>query len=321
MLHNELAIARQSILDVLARCRPDLVEFGSRTLDRVSPPDWTLEWSLPTWLGSAFHLATAQERQLILNSAWGLLSVRLSDDLQDGELPESAAALARRLGPFCYDQAVAGYHSLFNDNSPFWNLFHQYLARWRASAGGHAEQILKIDLADPTSARDLADRGAPLKIGAAAACLLAGRGDAVPPVESLLDDILLALVLYDHAADWMHDLAAGRTNAFVACLSPGPQVPDRRESHRNEVLYKLFLGDASGPYFESIGSLIASAQAKSRELNTADLGLYLDDLQEEVSAFHSGWVAAGTVRRREWTEQLFGPAYRNALEREDRKEG
>ena len=320
MLQTQLAFARQSILDVLGQCRPDLVEFGGQTLDRVSPPDWTLEWYLPLWLGRRFELTPAQERQLVLNSAWGLISVRLSDDLQDGELPERAASLARRLGPFCYDQAVAGYHSLFDQDSPFWNLFHLYLARWRASAADQAGPELTIDPANPASARGLADRGAPLKIAAAAACFLAGRGDAVPPIEALLNDILLALVLYDHAADWTQDLAAGRTNAFVACLSPGPQTPDQSETRRSQVLGKLFLGDASRAYFDSISALISSARTCSRELGLADLAFYLDDLQEEVSAFHSSWADGYAARRREATAQLFGPAYRDALAREGRKE-
>ena len=86
---------------------------------------------------------------------------------------------------------------------------------WLVHAAG-ARPPVRFDPSDSAAVRSLARRGAPLKIGAAAIALLAGRSDALAAFEECLDHALSALVMYDDFSDWRDDADAGRWNAFVA---------------------------------------------------------------------------------------------------------
>ena len=95
----------------------------------------------------------------------------------------------------------------------------------------------------------LGHRGAPLKICAAAACLLAQRAELIPQLESALDHLLIGAVLLDHALDWADDLAAGRYNAFVAYASGWPQTAEHLDGQPAAVAEELLVGKAGQPYF------------------------------------------------------------------------
>jgi hypothetical protein len=209
--------------------RPDLLPIATRLLERLPPERWMLEWHLPWWLGHALGLDRDIALEIVLSNLFGLGSVRIQDDLADGEVTRRQLARATLLAEVLYDLALEPYRATFADDSRFWAHLERCMAAWRAATGAESR---------------LAARGAPLKISAFGVCLLSGSEDAYPTLDGLLDEALEALVLYDHIADWQADLDAGRWNAYVAALSEGPQVASDRTRHRRAVLVAMMTTDA-----------------------------------------------------------------------------
>ncbi len=153
----------------------------------------------------------------------------------------------------------------------------------------------------------LAWRGAPIKITAVGACLLAGRSDAVPVLLDALDHMLIAQVLLDHLDDWSADLTAGRFNAFVAFLSDLPQTSQNRDANRRHVLGEFYLGEAGAAYVDLARRHIRAARRHAEAIPSAGFERYLDCYATETAtsqlALHS--------QIREWlqdaTTAIFGP--------------
>ena len=228
--------------------RPDLLPMAIRLLERLPPERWMLEWHMPWWLGNALGLDREVTRELVVSNLLGLGSIRIQDDLADGDVAPRQAAAAKALAPILYGLALDAYRFRFPAESPFWTHLETCLSDWRAATGEEGR---------------LAARGAPLKISAFAVCRLTERVDVFPAVDRLLDEALEALVLYDHIADWRDDLDAGRWNAFVADISDGPQLPAERTRHRRAVLVAMMTTNAIGAH---IGRVEAGL------LGAADLG-------------------------------------------------
>jgi hypothetical protein len=245
--------ARQPRLDPLAR----------RYLARLTPDRWTIEWNLPVWLGRTFDLDPGLTEALARSNVLGLLSVRLEDDLEDGEVPAAEIADTRVLASLAYAEAVAAYEAWFADGSPIWAFLERSMAEWRAGAGGTT----------------LAARGAPLKIAGYASCLHAGRVDAWPTLERSLEGATTALVLYDQFCDWEVDLAAGRWNAFVAAIVHGGQEPARPDRNRAAVLTAMLTRDVVREHFDA-----ATREAREAATLAADVGV------TELADFLTGWA-------------------------------
>jgi hypothetical protein len=209
--------------------RPDLLPMAIQLLGRLPPERWMLEWHLPWWLGLALGLERDLAQEIVLSNLFGLGSIRIQDDLADGEIARRKAGKASVLATTLYDLALEPYRARFPAGSPFWAHLDTCMTDWREAQRAEGR---------------LAARGAPLKISAFGVCLLAGRDDVYPALDRLLDDALEALVLYDHIADWQADLDAGRWNAFVADVSDGPQVPEERTRHRRAILVEMMTTDA-----------------------------------------------------------------------------
>lgn len=221
---------------------PEHSGLALRVLDRLSPSRWVLEWHLPWWLGEAFGLDRATSREIVLSNLLGLASIRLRDDLADGDVAAGERTAAEQLADALYIAALAPYRARFDAVSPFWDGLDARMTEWRAA----------ISANDGSDATSLAARGAPLRISSLAVCLLAGRPGAVASLDRCLEHAIEALVLYDHFGDWEADLDSGRWNAFVAATSAGPQLPGTRDRHRSATFVALMTTDAVTPYFARI---------------------------------------------------------------------
>lgn len=214
---------------------PDQLPMALRLLARLQPERWMLEWYLPWWLGDALGLDRGVSREIVLSNLLGLGSIRLQDDLADGEVASDEVDAAGHLAAALYQAALRPYEAWFEPASPFWDYLARCMGAWQAATSD-------ADVDGDVEQR-LAARGAPLKISAFAVCLLAGRATAYPALEPCLDHALSALVRSDHLADWRADLDAGRWNAFVADVSNRPQLPEERSRNRQEVLVAMMTSD------------------------------------------------------------------------------
>ena len=297
----------------MAKLPAESAAAGRHLLERISTPNWTLEWSLPFWLGNALGLAPVSSRELVLSNVYGLAYVRLHDDLLDDEmgdlrLRDEADSLLETLYPLW----ISVYRGLFGPDSPFWHHLDEYLAQWRRSA---QPPTVLFRAFTPADFWHLAHRGAPLKVCCAAACLLADRTSAIPALTEAIDFWLVAAVLLDHAHDWAADLARGRYNAFVDYLVDGPQTPDRHEENQRTVLAHLYLGDGGQAYYRHVDRHLAQARSAARVLASPELDAYLVSFEREAIAYREGVAREARERLSEVREQLLGSDSNGQFER------
>ena len=232
---------------------PEHLPAAMQLLERLPPKRWTLEWYLPWWLGYALRLEHAVARDVVLSNVLGLASIRLQDDLADGEVPPDEVADAQILAAGLYEAALEPYAARFDAASPFWEHLERRMTAWREAGSG----------------LDLAARGAPLHIAAIATSLYADRMDVYRVLEPCLDQALEALVRYDHVADWEADLDAGRWNAFVAAASPGPQVAEARDRHRIATYVAMLTSEVIATWFAGIDDELQQAASIADTLRPA----------------------------------------------------
>jgi hypothetical protein len=249
---------------------PEGLELARRTVDRLPPENWALEWQLPWWLGEAFGVAPEVSLALAVANLLGLVSIRLGDDLADGELDPADVPGAARLREAAYDAAIGIYRSHFDSTSPFWTTLDESMAAWRVAAERPMESRL-------------AARGAPLKIGAFGATVLGGRQACWPILDRCLGHAVTAMVLYDHFLDWEADLGGGRWNAFVASLSCRPQTPEHAEANRASVLTAMMLGGVVERHFERIRARATAAARLADALRVPPLSAFLGDYADRTA--------------------------------------
>lgn len=285
---------RTQILRGIAMREPRLERAARRGLARLSPDRWTIEWNLPRWLGRAFDLDSSLSEALVRSNVLGLLSIRLEDDLEDGEVPATEVADTRALAALAYAEAVSGYRAWFVEGSPIWPFLERSMAEWRGGAGG----------------AELAARGAPLKFCGFACCLHARRLDAWPTLERSLDEAITALVLYDQIADWEVDLAAGRWNAFVQTIAGGDQEPGRRDRTRSTVLSAILTTDVLRTQFNAAVRKATDAATLAADVGVTDLAEFLTEWATRTSEQGSTIADHYRIAADQATRLIFGTRLR-----------
>lgn len=277
----------------VAAIDPALVPAALHLLDRLDPVRWRLEWHLPLWLGNAFGLDRGVSTEIAVTNVLGLASLRLRDDLVDGDVDGGDLAAAPALIATLFEASIDAYRSRLPPASRFWRRLDRWMAEWKAATDnngqpGPAEPYVRpaggpsASLAQPDrSLRHLSRRGAPLKISAYAICLLTNRTAAFPAVERCLDHTLTAMVLYDHVCDWQDDLVAGRWNAFVAATGT-PQPAEDPQRARSGVLAGLLSGGAIEHSFARIHAELERAVAASDRFGAPALSAHLSGLASQL---------------------------------------
>jgi hypothetical protein len=308
---SEIA-ARNRFNAALAGELADLAEFGARLLDRISPPNWTLEWSLPVWLGNAHRLDTSIIADLTLANVLGLAYIKLQDDLLDGEVGGDDRQAALLLSSVLHRKWLLVYSGIFPGGSPFWRYFEQYMTQWVRATWVSRQHFQPWTAWGEEDLLILGQRGAPLKICAAGACLLAQRAERIPQLESALDHLLIGAVLLDHALDWSDDLAAGRYNAFVAYASGWPQMAEHQTANRQAVAEELLVGRAGQPYFQLLRRELMAARAMARQAGCEDLARYISWLRRETFSYSNGMATTARDQLHRAIENLFVAAETHA---------
>ncbi|MCC7354353.1 MAG: hypothetical protein IT330_11405 [Anaerolineae bacterium] len=305
---SEMSAVEATYTAALARYGPEIAEMGRRLWQRIASPHWALEWALPRWLGDAFGLPLDTSHALVVGNVLGLAYVRLQDDLADGESNPASRPAAISLGTALYHQTIRHYMGLFDPASPFWNYLDTWMGQWlRATIQSNKPSITDFRAHQEDHFLRLAGRGAPLKICAAAAGLLAARAETIPPLAAALDHLLVSAVLLDHAHDWEQDLASGRYNAFIAYTSPLPQETEQREANRRHVLAELMLGGGGRAYFGIINDHLRLAGQIVQPLKITGLDAYLLWLEAHARDYGEELAARARARLREVTNLIFAP--------------
>lgn len=298
-------IVRARFAAALAGEPAGVSELGAHLLDRISPPNWTLEWSLPTWLGSTLGLNTPLVTNLTLANVLGLATIKLQDDLIDGEIGEETRQAAQLLSTVLHRAWLLVYARLLPGDTLFWDHFESYMMQWtRATLASRQAWSRPFAEWDGDDLSLLGQRGAPLKSCAAAACRLVGHDERLPPFEATLDRLLIGAVLLDHAVDWSADLQHGRPNAFVAYCTSRPQVPADQEENRRAVLAELTIGKGGQSYFRLLQGELAAAQALARAAGCGQLARYVSWLRRETATYRAATAAAARDQLRQVVAHL-----------------
>lgn len=286
--------ASQRLIDTAAAYGDAAQREAARLATRLSPDLWPLEWHLPFWLGQDFGLAETVWQQLVTVNLLGMAHVRLEDDVADEALDEERLAAKALLGRRFLHASTDLLQRLFDRDERFWDRYSTYLDQWQWAA--QDEESWRVGrrerIADDW--QWLAWRGAPAKITASGACLLAGRAAAIDPLERCIDHAMAATVLLDHADDWPEDLANDRYNAYVAWLSGLPQRPAAAAENRRRVLAALMQGDAAShrAYFQLVDAHLAEAQQAAGFVSSRGLNAYLATLRRNAQNQSAGQAAA-----------------------------
>lgn len=259
---------------------PDQAVLATELIRRLQPDHWTLEWYLPWWLGQSLAVDPAICGDIVLGNVLGLASLRLRDDLADGEIRPADEPGARALSDALYAEAMALFRERFGETSPLWAVLARSMAQWDVATLAHALRPAGSRRHRPRLRRFdvIARRGAPLKVCASALCLLADRPDIVPRLDAAIDHALAAWILFDDANDWPADIAAGRWNAFVARVAIEPQETSRPDELHTAVIMAMLTTDRTQRYFSTI------RRAVERSASIAD-EVGLRPLAEHVRAF------------------------------------
>ena len=79
----KLAQVQARFMSGLTGLAPELAEIGQISLERISTPNWALEWGLPLWLGDMLGLSEDVTLELEIANVYMLAFGRLADDLVD----------------------------------------------------------------------------------------------------------------------------------------------------------------------------------------------------------------------------------------------
>lgn len=251
-----------------------------RLRDRLDPERWKLEWNLPAWLGGCFGLDARLSADICVSNVLGLASIRLRDDVADAEVATTESpASAERMSDALYDAALDVYRGQFDPSSEFWGELAVRMGQWRTATV--AASVVEPDqglASQGTAPRDLAMRGAPLKISAFAVCLLTGHREDFAVIDRCLDHALTAMVLYDSLIDWREDLAASRPNPFVAAARGRALGHVRASSTGADVDIAMLMTDAIPAHFGLIVDELTSAATLASSLGVDALVGHLTHL-------------------------------------------
>ena len=219
-------------------------------------------------------LELAVARRLVLSNVLGLASLRLRDDLQDGDLLPGDRPAAPVVSAALYEAAIDILRDLFPPSSDVWRQLGLQMSHWRDAVEIGSAPTQSAD--EEAIGRYLARRAAPLKVSAFAVCLLTVRTHLYDGLADCLDHFLAAMVLYDHLCDWEQDLACGRWNAFVA------GAPERID-----VLAHMISSDTVGAFMRRVSREFDRALEISSSLRLPRLTSELAGLAAEVHR-HAG---------------------------------
>lgn len=292
----DILAIRARITQLMARPVPELAVPAQTALNRLTSNKWALEWQLSRLLGEAYGLQPETIESLTVCAVLGLCAIREMDDVADDH-PEKHQASRVALSSTFYTQALLQYMHLFDSQAgetrrAFMEGVNQFMSQWARSALLNPDEpVLTLTrdtlpyVLDSDAAARLSWRGAPLKIGVLAVCLLAGCDHRLPSLTRALDRAMLALVLLDHFIDWEEDLAMGRANVYVAHVSPGPQNEMHVNEHRLMVMQKTLDTHGNDVYFEAIAICLADALTYAEPTACPQLCAHLHALKLQVEQY------------------------------------
>lgn len=286
---------------------PSLCRYGRARLEK----QWALQEKtthgfsiahlLPFWLQETFDLAQDTCRAIALGNTFWLLYFFVQDEVMDASTGEYRGHLLP-LGNLFFLDAIAPYRSFFGSDSSFWTFLERYIAEWAESVSwereqhwGRAREFEKGDLLR------LARKAAPLKIPCAALSLLAGRVEAIEPLEKMIDNVLVVFQLADDLRDWHEDLARGNYTYFLTQMMADRGIHTPMPLTEVEVGRAFFVGKVFEEYLELAAEYSQMALESISSLHALYLKAYIAFVDQEWRQLGERWQA----KRARWIRDQF----------------
>jgi hypothetical protein len=257
---------------------------------------------LPLWLRERFRReqpATAPSEEvtvrLVAAAMWGYLYIRIQDDLLDEAHPDRSRTL---LGNVCGWEMARLLEALVGNSVAFRSAFERaWLDFTRWTLAEH-EQLLSDAPYGDEQFEQHARKVAFARVPALAMCILAGRAELEPTVETLVDRLGVAYGLTNDVVGWQRDLANGHRTFLLA--RAGFTRGEPLESARHTVREALYGRGLLTETLESSATWQRRAAESAEALGLAEFSDYtrerlalLDELAREARMFQLRWVLAG----------------------------
>ncbi|QLG42365.1 MULTISPECIES: hypothetical protein [unclassified Paenibacillus] len=167
---------------------------------------------IPLWMQLSDGLPPEKAHKLSTACLLHMLYFLNQDEVMD-EQPEDVT-LKLSLGNLYYVDAICAYSELFSLSSPFWTYFRQYVEDWAMSVNG--ENTIDYFKRSPLF---IAQKAAPLQLGAAGSLLLLEQEHRITPVCSAVNIALMTLQMTDDFTDTKQDAVHGNYNSFLSHIS------------------------------------------------------------------------------------------------------
>ncbi len=261
----------------------------------------SIAYLLPFWLEQALALDHHTCRLIAVGNTFWLLYFFVQDEVMDASPGECHGHLLP-LGNLLLLDALGPYRSSLSSSSPFWPLMRRYIAEWAESVSwereehwGQAREFAQGDLLR------LARKAAPLKIPCAALALLAGREEAIGPLEEMMDNVLVVFQLADDLRDWRDDLARGIYTYFLTRVMANRGIRPPAPLTEEEVEKSLFVGTVLDEAADLMAQYTRRAMESISALQAPYLRAYLAYLHQECLRSKEGFQA----QRSQWIKEQF----------------
>lgn len=282
-------------------------QYGSYLISKLLPPQWSLEWYLPQWLGEDLHIGDAQTAALVLGNVYGLCHVALCDILIDDSQWTRPVAPEIILNSALAHWWLALYVDYVGGDAWFWERFGVIMQQWwQTMAASNRYPPLSFHGHVHRNWHELSYRASPLKVCCVAACRLGGQEDRWPHLEATLDHLHVARVLIDHVQDWLEDSEAGRYNALVHYASGASDGVAPSTGHAMQAVYEeLWFGRRALPYFEIAAEHMTIAMQRAEQTGCSALQHTIAIEQAQYAHYRKELVAAAEHFLRQATETVF----------------
>lgn len=303
---HDVATLRARLLTAFDRRVPDQKSGVALLLDRITTPNWVLEWDSPRWVGEQCRLSPDVINELTYANVAMLAYIRVADDIADGDLGLSSTPIAEAaldIWQSCYDPLFRRLGRSSHRAGIFRQYFRQYEREWNSATFSDAGTAMpEWACYDKTSFLRLAHRGATLKTTIAAACLLSDNDDLLSPLARITDHIMVGVALLDDAFDWASDLEAGRYNALIAFCSPLMQTTAHRHHNQLAVLRRIYGKVGVDAFFASLDSHLVSASNVIRPIGSRGFVDFIDFYRKESDNCRLWFRQQAETRRRDFLE-------------------
>jgi hypothetical protein len=281
---SEVVATREAFRLALNDLAQPLSDAGQHILDKISTPNWTLEWFLPRWLGNSFGLSPDVIRALTLSNVLGLAFLRLVDDQVDGENQVADLVTTLSLATRLYHLAFQPYREFMVGYPHFWDYADEFMAQW-------TNAIFASNRPPQEGLRDfsqdhyqlLAQLGAPLKICCLAAWSLSNQKPVLQNLLLSIDHYVIGAVLLDHYKDWQKDIIARRYNLFVDHALQGDKMLLTHDEVQSSVQEAILNIEVMDSYFSIILKQVQTAHAYASKIRCNELEQHLRSFHQQIA--------------------------------------